>query len=315
MKNFCLMNNLSFFLQSHGISINETELSIITGCYGFMYLSHETEFERLKGVNASFFELFTRMQTNICCQFKKHQFYQADEYIKSLIYYLSQTGAIVVWINDYFKKDSVHYLKNNVCRPVVVMAANSKEIQFYDMGIKVSNIKQFVNMTDENGLSVFTAYTAKEKIMQCDKNLLIKNGLNQMYDYFNKSGKQMLAEFRRELEHLNDTRRFYEYYYSLKMPGGLVNSRLIFANISDIMNIEALIKNNIKIICDYGEKLSYQWKITANLLFRLSEHYESDLHQRILHRLDEIIIMEKQFWPLFTKESQFLNYSHQEAYV
>lgn len=53
----------------------------------------------------------------------------------------------------------------------------------------------------------------------------------------------------------------------------------------------------------------------ANLLFRLSEQYELDLHQRILNRLDEVIIMEKQFWPLFVEEPQFLNYNQKEAYL
>lgn len=162
---------------------------------------------------------------------------------------------------------------------------------------------------------MFTAYTMKENMVQCNKSLLIKNGLNQMNDCFNKSGKQMLTEFRWELEHLTDTNRFYEYYYSLKMPGGLTNSRLALANISDIVKMKTLLKSNIKIICDFGERLSYQWKMIANLLFRLSEQYELDLHQRILNRLDEVIIMEKQFWPLFVEEPQFLNYNQKEAYL
>ena len=78
--------------------------------------------------------------------------------------------------------------------------------------------------------------------------------------------------------------------------------------------MEALLKDNIKVICDCGGQLSHKWKMIANLLFRLSEQYESDLHQRILHRLDEVIIMEKQFWPLFVDEYRSLNYSQKINY-
>lgn len=297
---FCLMSNLVYFINMNRLYVNEEHLSVMMGIYGFIYKKDEIPFERLKGVNGNFDELFSRISSLLGIIMKKYVTYQSNEYLKKIAEELECKHSVITWINDYYNPYSIYYHKERFFRPIVVTSINQNYIQVYDNKIINYEKRDWIKLTNdkEQRFSIYTMKENNQNFDDIDRVFLFQKGIDYMVNQFYSSGIGMLDKFGVEISNIQDSKKLYEYYFSIKRPGGIVYSRTKLACICMNPLIDKCIFHK-RTMCKKSKELAYKWKMLANLMFRLSQQYSKQLHCGISQRLEEIIKYEIELWSLF----------------
>lgn len=296
----CLMNNVAHFLSSHGLAVTNEQLCLISGCYGFLYQPDALRYERLSGLNGDFAELFEHIQDSIFCKWIKVELFDPETYLAQIDEITRDYGPVIVWINDYVVEESVHYQIDCFYRPIVVIGVEYMLVRVFDNGFLTMPARQFFDSTIHRNDQTFGYQMVNETQLQwvLPPNEQYDCGFRRMIDKFHSSGSMMLSDYRQSLVHETTSEVLFEYYYSIKMAGGLVPTRMQLADIERL----GTLSGEITEVFNYKEQqLSYQWKMIANLLFRLSENYSKDLRDRILRRLDDAILLEHEAIEILSK--------------
>jgi hypothetical protein len=297
---FCFLSNLRNYLQYYGLNISENFLSVAIGYMGF-YFNKNTLASRevVHGRDYSFNILFERFRECIDTPVQEYRDYCDERTICFLKGLLNEKIVPLLWINDFYLKHTEYYKRCEYKSIVPVIAIEGQKVMYYDNAIREMAISEFLNAVAFAG--VCEAYYIKGRSVnwKADKAVIVQNGLGTIaqgltnayrhWEFY--TGIEGMKQFMLAVEGCNDKDTIFNYYYQLNRPGGLAVTRenmgIFFTQWCDENEQQALQEcRNIY------ERLSTQWRVISNNLFRLSRFYNVELHVRIIERIQDVIDME-----------------------
>ncbi len=304
---FCLVSNLIMFLNYHGIEITECEMCMLLGVYGFYFtreIRHQRDF--INGRNGCFKHIFERFQLLFREKLKEEKVLLEKEAvcIKLLEKKLHNISSVVVKVNDYYLEHSNYYKSENYTSYVVLIKIFNNAVKFYDNGVRELPIQEFMKAINFDKMA-YIYYTEEKKpkiSYQEDASQAIKNGFEQFWknmycvvDDFESNfyGFQGMKKLSQEFEYMHDSSYWYNVFFCLNNPSGMFETRCLLSQYVKII-YDTKHEESILMCSNRYKEISEQWRVLANLFFKLSRIYSDELALRISRRIEQLINSEKE---------------------
>lgn len=289
---FCFITNLNNYLQSANIYLSENEFACSLGYWGFHF--DNSKEMNVCGRNDDLKTLFQSFKTIYsltdftCDSFSKNvslDFLQKS--IKKNIYPL-------IWIDSYYLEHSIYYNKAHNDAVIVILHADQDNLCFFDNELHTINTDLYFSILKTKKLP--PTYYYLTNMNHYNKEQLISKGFTKIVTNFSTdspySGHNGIRLFLNHFKQITNKQDVYDVYFQLNRPGGLTISRQMFSELLlELQNNSNWIINR-KVI-DIYENLANDWRLIANLCFKLSFEYNSTLHNRIADRIENVFLNEK----------------------
>ncbi|MEK3834089.1 MULTISPECIES: hypothetical protein [unclassified Paenibacillus] len=291
-RNFCFLANVRNYLQFHGLNVSEDWLGGILGLVGFRINQDVRGADYLFGFNGDFQELFIRFEALFT-----HKLTRIDVPVIQDLEQMRRTPYLI-WVNDFYLEYSPNYGVKDCGRIVVFLHLSEERFTYYDNGIRELDTDIFAKAAGF-GDGLVTLYTFDGlPVWKEDRYLMERRGLLGAVKHMNMTSHGDMLLGYDGLNKLCETIRthtgeeqIYPIYFQLQRPGGLAQSRLLMSRFI------AEIKRERDIYGDSEDEefhdLSEQWRMIANLLFKLSHTMEEDLRARIIERVMHAVQSER----------------------
>lgn len=288
---FCFITNLNNYLHHHGITFTENELACALGYWGF-------SFENTKEMNVcgrnnnlqTLFEVFKSL-------FNIEEIKPNDQNLYSLEFVqhiLSQNIYPIIWLDTFYLEHSIYFKQAHHHTLCIILNVDSNLIHFFDNGLFTIKTTEFLSLLKTQSMQ--PTYYCRQSEQKYHKELLINNGLVKVAANFTAKsphqGFNGMYAFLEYFKKLKDTKEIYNVYFQLNRPGGLAISREMFSEFL----CELKTNHNLEIPNDLIEaynNLTKDWRLIANLCYKLSFEYDATLHKRIIDRIEKVFLDEK----------------------
>lgn len=281
---FCFLTNLTNYLNSFNATLTENELACSISYWGFRFDNPKEmnvcgRNEDLKTLLKTFISTYELDTVTFNIDSKKNN-------LNFLCKKIIKKHYPILWFDSYYLEYSMYYNKTHNDTIVIVLHADQDLICFFDNGLHKIKTDDFFHILKERNQTLF-CYCLQEDV-NIHKKKLISQGLIKIAQNFTTdmpfSGFNGMNLFLEAFKQLKNKERIYDTYFQLNRPGGLAVNRQMFSEFL----IE--LKNNYHFTVDYEtmkhyESLTKNWRLIANLCFKLSFEYSKNLHDRIIERL------------------------------
>ena len=300
---FCLLDNFRYYLSLYGLSLPDSLLGGMLGLWGFFFTRNNSiNDEVINGRNGDFCAIFDRFQNLLTPSLTNKKIVLTKNNHEPFLRELSKHKTCIVWVDNFFINYSVYYKKTHYKSPLILKKVNPQTASVYDNGEKNILLEDFLLALIKDGKTFNIYYnptsfltwksgkrlSIREGLSYILENMKAKNGLNGAF-----TGITGMYIFSEELEKCTNQDVLFNYYYQLNRPDGLAVCRSKIAEmlqlLKDKYNISVITAEKIQ---DY-QNLSHEWRLIANLLFKLSVSYCEDLKQRVISRIHNIIRIEE----------------------
>lgn len=304
---FCLTSNFVMFLRYYAIDITESELWMLLGAYGFCMEKNSKHMgDFVNGRNGNFEELFERFRMLFLEKLPEQKIAYENECLSQPFFEncINYAHPVFLKIDDFYLKLSNYFRRESYITYVLLLGIENNKVTYYDNGIRELEISEFMKAINFNN-SVYTYSSDKSEITlkyQTNKNIAIENGFNQFYTkmlhapdengniFYGLSGMEQLCK---ELDFKHDKQYWYNVYFCLSNPSGLVKTRLFISEFVQKINYVGREDEVMKCTESY-RFLSEEWRVVGNLFFKLSRVYGEELIVRIRKRILQLITKEKE---------------------
>lgn len=293
-KSFCFLANMCRFLQGHSIQIDEADLGIALGYVGFTFSlkSLSTE-EVVLGRKDSLEEMFGNVMDILGRQHFDLQDF-SEEKMWDINSYLAD-GPVLVWLDEYYLPNSYYFSKYHFNGVICVEKIGSQKVKIFDRG------NDCLSLTDWNVILkkqkkyrvVYWIQAQEDAIVNSTRNM--KKGIKRIAynmlkeDVLQKEGLSGLKAFIRFVDECGDMVLIEAVTFQLKRASGPIDSRkklaLVLERNADIWNCNCLAQHYMK--------LSDEWEIFSNLLFKYCKTGNKKIKERIMIRLGYIFQLEE----------------------
>lgn len=288
---FCFFRNMSYYLSANN-PVNSDVIGAVLGAYGFRYYPDNTSYEQISGIRMTFDDLLHAFLQYIKADWREEIFIEYDTLVNRT---KSYGLPCLFWIDDYYLPFSIHYQESHFCRPVILTTQNSG-IQIFDNNILPVRADKIIREMVEAHEIKIVFLNKFNQCFQWDKQFVedIEFGIKCIHENFfqtdSNHGERGLFALLNYFTEENKKEMYYQLYFQMNRAGGLVKTRLNLSNVFKIIINHNLAKTErVRQCMQYFADLSEEWRMIANLIFRISQIDDDLLKQRLVQRMRQNI--------------------------
>lgn len=283
---FCLAVNLKNYLQYQGIYLSESVMGAILSYMGFFFTTDQLKTrEVIHGRNGSFSDMFARFQKRVLTPLQEKRYVSFNEALIFINACIEEKIFPIVWIDSFYMDHSEYFNKATYWTLVILLEFKEDKIIYFDNGIRRITIDKLMKACYRKEKYWIYAYQTSLPF-KMELNVAIQQGITGIVNDFRKYNRiKEMHQFHAFLVSCNDQESMFNLYYQLSRPGGLPQTRYEISNFLKEYSYNCYSK--------YYQEMSEQWKIIANLLFKLSRNWSKKNKHNIVSRLEHVIAMEE----------------------
>ena len=282
----CILINIRNYLKYHGIERSDNWYLGALGSFGFYFTENaRSDQNALDGIGISFNEIFTNLQGILLHPFTKYS---------DITEPLTNKRICLAWIDEYFMEWSLYYGKVHLFSLIIILKTLGEQYLCFNNGYHNIDRDQLDESIYYAGNEIFF-WDGNQIEYKMTDDELVKNGFaniikNMRDQSHSEKGFEGLQYFINKVEVCDTSEEMDNYYFQINRPSGPKNTRKMLYELISEIDYASICPNR-----EIYDRLSGEWKLVGNLLFRLSGNiYDDDLRTRIIKRLKNIQCMEKE---------------------
>jgi len=301
-EQLCLLSNLCFFLSHHGIKCSEDWLAGLLGSYGFCYdKAPEVKKNVVNGLSGGFSDIFQNYVGAMKHPLQKYELTINGLFIGELQSLLAIYGPGLIWIDQYYVEHSPYYLSDSCWSVIVVFGIQNEKVLYFDNGCRFIGQEGFTQAIDKGGrCELFFASKAGLGLEKREFDL-VRDGLTRIIDTMKRrnnfssciKGIRGIRYFAGKVKRCDEPGDLNNFYYQINRPGGLTLTRDSMRRLLKELgtrypHIDTSASEEIY------TRLTNDWRLIGNLLFRLSVIGDNELRKRIVCRIIKAARLEEE---------------------
>lgn len=298
-KPFCILTNIQTYLNHYGIHFKESWLGGLLGYHGFYFTLKPVKYENVRGSGIDFMEIFKYFKSILKNPLKLVEPVDVNDFMKLVESHTKSGSPLFVWVDHYYAKFSVYYGKAHHRGLVVIENVSGNVVDiFYHKSERLS-LDEFIELINNSG-KITMFYNPQETIELLNNEAkTMAAGLLKSYDnlttlketkdeFYGINGIGKFAEY---YSKNIDSKIFYSHFYEMTRASGLSDIRANIVELCEDISIKWPEVDTSK-CAEVYKILIKKWNLVANLTYKLSTEYDSDLHSRIIQRIKDVAVLE-----------------------
>lgn len=299
---FCFLANIKTYLGKYNLQYDEYWLGGIVGVMGFYYTTITTGIPAvIHGRSEEFEGLYADLMDCLLEPLQIEQFTKKEEVFNRITDLLKAGVTPMMWMDEYFLPEAYNYQKNHLWVMAVILESNDLELLiFNNEEMRVSKAEMDLMMRREEFIELQYTMSGQLGWKYPQVEMAIK-GLQRVARNISKKvsskeefyGLEGMKVFISKFQYSRNYEEIYDFFYQMNRGGGLYKTR---------RNMKLFLEEIVRrwtggeansCIAIY-EDLEEKWTKITNLIFKLSVCKDLALQQRIVSRIEQVILLEEQ---------------------
>lgn len=299
---FCFLANIKTYLNSFHQYYEEYWLAGIIGVTGFYFTTVLTGVPSVINGRSKEFEGLYEDFTEYLLEPLQVEYFSDKDSALSRIDQLLKTDVIpMMWMDEYYIPEAYNYQKNHLWVMAVILESNDKELLIFsneEIRIIKSGMDGMIYRDDRIELQYTRSARIEWKYSELE---MVVKGIHRVIHNLCKNievdqeynGLAGMRHFLTVFRECRNDQVIYNYFYEMNRGGGLYktrrNMKLFFREVKQRWDCGKAEKCSL-----IYQELEEKWTKITNLIYKLSICKDLGLQQRIVNRIEEVILLEEQ---------------------